>query len=55
MSQDKIYSKLMTAPKDNSQFILAGVLTGISRTYGIPSLLIKILFAFLFKTKDIIL
>ena len=54
MSQDKIYSKLMTAPKDNNKFILAGVLTGFSRTYGIPSLLIKILFAFYALSTSII-
>ena len=54
MSQDKTYSKLMTAPKDNNQFILAGVLTGFSRTYGIPPLLIKILFGFFALSTSIV-
>lgn len=54
MSQDKIYQKLMTAPKDNNQFILAGVLTGISRTYGLPPLLVKILFGFFALSTSII-
>lgn len=55
MSKDKIYQKLMTAPKDNNQFILAGVLTGISRTYGLHSSLVKILFVFFALSTSIIL
>lgn len=54
MSQNKTYTKLMTAPKDNSQFILAGVLTGFSRYYGFPPLLIKILFGFFALSTSIV-